>query len=673
MDRSSSSNTPNTLSLYCFFHLNLAFSSIPEECRGEVIEKCYRPLLELAQRHDWVIGFEASGYTLEEIALRDPEWIQEFRLLCAQGRAEFIGSGYSQLIGPLAPAQVNHANQRIGLEVYEKLLGFRPRLALVNEQAFSSGLVDIYRQAGYQGLIMEWDNPAREHPEWRGEWRYFPQYVCGPEGTSIPVIWNKCIPFQKFQRFVHGEMELEEYLNYLGEMLGPGPRTFSLYGNDAEIFNFRPGRFQTETSLGASSEWERIATLFARLREDDRFAMVSPIAVLDFLSLPQAGHQLHLESTGQPVPVKKQAKYNLLRWALTGRDDLDLNSRCWRLYQAFCECSPVSEEDWKELCFLWSSDFRTHITESRWAGMLVRLAGLEKKFAVAPARARSTVSVETDGCRDQDVYGVRREGNYLEVETPRQQLRLNCRRGLAVDHWSERDLGADGLIRTLPHGYFDDIHFGADYYTGHFVFEAPGQHKITDLVPVSPSWEVVAGCLRIRAEIKTALGSVIKEIVLEHEHGKLGIEYHFQWPSCPSGTLRLGHITLNPECFREDKLFFKCHNGGEVPENFFLHGRPINHLAPVSALVSASQGLGLTAEAVEIGDNRRSIFIQTDKASAAVTGHIFYAPVEKRYLYRLIFSAMEIDDTAANVHERTSLADRKIIFELTPRKNPRAH
>src|SRR4051812_43080582 len=92
------------LSLFAFFHLNLAFSSIEEERRGEVIARCYWPLLKLSERH--VIGMEISGYSLEEIAARDPAWLRRARELIAFGRIELIGSGYSQMIGPLVPARV---------------------------------------------------------------------------------------------------------------------------------------------------------------------------------------------------------------------------------------------------------------------------------------------------------------------------------------------------------------------------------------------------------------------------------------------------------------------------------------------------------------------------------------------------------------------------------------
>ncbi|MFH1634927.1 MAG: hypothetical protein ABIG63_13110 [Chloroflexota bacterium] len=86
---------------------------------------------------------------------------------------------------------------RLGHQVYERLLGFRPDIALVNEQAYSAGLVQHYIDAGYRVIIMEWDNPYRCHSEWKPEWRYLPQIACGQHGEEIPVIWNKSIAFQK--------------------------------------------------------------------------------------------------------------------------------------------------------------------------------------------------------------------------------------------------------------------------------------------------------------------------------------------------------------------------------------------------------------------------------------------------------------------------------------------
>ena len=75
------------------------------------------------------------------------------------------------------------------------------------------------------------------------------------------------------------------------------------------------------------------------------------------MQVPGGGNRLHLESPEQPVPVKKQGKYNITRWAVTGRDDLGINTACWRLYEALKADPKVCDDDWRELCFLWGSDF----------------------------------------------------------------------------------------------------------------------------------------------------------------------------------------------------------------------------------------------------------------------------------------------------------------------------
>jgi hypothetical protein len=650
----------NRLSLFSIYHLNLMFSSIGEEQRPEVVRRCYWPLLRLIRRYDLPLGIEASGYTLEAIHAIDPSWIAELRDLCENGPAEFIGSGYAQIIGPLVPADVNRDNQRLGLETYEKTLGFRPQLVLVNEQAYAAGLIPIYLQAGYRAIVMEWDNPGSNHPEWDPDWRYLPQYALGPDDTALPVIWNKSIPFQKFQRYTHGEIELPEYLDFLSSHRNGDPRTFALYGNDAEIFDFRPGRFHTEAGLGETSEWLRIAHLYEALLFDDRFSLIGPHKVLDFLERPGAGNRLRLETAAHPVPVKKQAKYNVVRWGLTGRDDMALNTACWRLYQTIADNPACTDADRRELCYLWSSDFRTHITAGRWQKMQSRLTALQQRL-VPPAPSQVSAS-----CGKQpQTFTTGQEGSFFIIETATQKLRLNLRRGMAIDGWWNKQLGSAPLIGTLPHGYFDDIQFGMDYYTGHFVLEVAGQHKITDLVAVEPRIAYGGGNMSLSVEIQTPIGPVTKTIRVDAGEPRLEISHHFHWPSCPLGTLRLGHVTLNPEAFDGASLFFRSHNGGYMPETFWLHGEPINHLTPVSTLVSANNALGMTSGLAELGDRLKWVRIQTDKTSAALTGHIVHAPVNHRYLYRLALSAMEMDDTACRVQERHCFHDRRICLTIT--------
>ena len=630
-----SSHAP--LDLFAIFHLNLAYSSIEIEQHAEVVERCYWPLLRLAEETGLPFGIEASTHTLEAAAAVDPEWLAVLKKLVTQGACEFVGAGYAQVIGPLVPAVVNEANLRLGNKGYERLLGAKPRIVLVNEQAYSAGLLRGFLDAGYEALFMEWDNAARFHPEWEPTLRYLPQIACGQHGERMPVIWNKSAAFQKFQHYAHGEMDLEEYLEYLAGHAAEEPRALALYGNDIEIFDFRPGRYEAEPRM-AESEWARIGRLFARIAEDPEFDFVAPSYVLGMLGEPGAGSEIHLESPELPVPVKKQGKYNLTRWAVTGRDDIGINTRCERLTAAL-RASGAADDDWQELCYLWSSDFRTHITEKRWSAYLDRLASFEQHVGI---RARPVVPAvgEVPG----DSSGAAAGERFIDVETESLVVRLNVRRGLAVD--GARMVSDSGsVIGTLKHGHFDDINMTADFYTGHAVLERLGAHKVTDL-----NWATVRSVrtengVRVEGEVSTPLGTIRKAVAIENERPRISFEYDFDWVEAPAGSLRLGHFTLAPEAFDRSTLWYATHNGGREMERFALAGHSVDQGVPVSLMVTASTCVGMTEGVFEIGDANRTVRVEIDRSSAAVVGVVTYREIGESFFCRLSLSALENDET----------------------------
>ncbi len=149
------------LYLYTVFHANLNFSSIPEDQYSTVLDRCYWPALDLLKEYRMNIGFEFSGSTLQTIREIDPDFITQLKKHWDSGRCEVIGSGYSQAILPLIPARVNLANLLQGNRIYQENLGKTPVTAYVNEQTYSSGIIELYKEAGYENIIMDWDNATK--------------------------------------------------------------------------------------------------------------------------------------------------------------------------------------------------------------------------------------------------------------------------------------------------------------------------------------------------------------------------------------------------------------------------------------------------------------------------------------------------------------------------------
>ena len=636
---------------FAFFHLNLAFSSIEEERRAEVIQRCYWPLLKLAEHH--AIGMEISAFTLEEVAARDPAWVARARELIAQRRIELIGSGYSQMIGPLVPARVTAENLRIGNAIYDALLGVVPTLALVNEQTYSGGLVGLYLDAGYSAILMDWDNPSANHPEWDPEYRYLPQRALGADGRTIAMLWTNTVAFQQLQRFAHEDIALEGYMRFLRQRRGAEARSLCLYASDAEIFDFRPGRFRTEEKLSAEpAEWARLESAFAAVEAEPDMALVTPSRALEMMSEVGGGHALRLESAACPVPVKKQRKYNLARWAVTGRDNTAINAACQRIYEGML-AGYATNADWKELCYLWASDFRTHLTAQRWDGLKQRLEAAEARWSrpMPPLVAAAGEPVAD---------------RHITINTPFVSARLDRRRGLAIQQLEFKG-HAMPAVGGLPHGFFDEIALQADWYTGNCVFEAPGEHKVTDLdwaetrIESSPDGGVI-----VHGRIATPRGPIEKRLHFHAERAEVSFDLLFGWDHWPAGSLRLGHFTLLPDAFDLNGLDFVTTNGGAA-ESFALD-QPVDHGASVSLLVTSSMGLGLTEGWLDIGDASTRLRIRVDRACAPLLGMVTHRVARDHHGTQSLFcqvqlSAAELDDTRKPADYR--VGPRRFRFSLS--------
>jgi hypothetical protein len=364
---------------------------------------------------------------------------------------------------------------------------------------------------------------------------------------------------------------------------------------------------------------------------------VKPSQAFELVDTASADQIVDLPTSDYPVPVKKHKKYNITRWAVSGRDDTAINASCHRVLRGLVERKVSEPAAWKELCYLWSSDFRTHITESRWTRYRARLAAAEEACALPqPAWPVPT-----------GAPAARTEQKWIEIETPTLHAVLNRRRGLAIQELRRRGDTRPPMVVSLLHGYFDAIDLQVDWYSGNTVFEAPGVPKVSDLDWTQPNirGEMNSADAIVESEIATPLGPIFKQMRFSASEARVEFDLVLNWKDWGRGSLRLGHVLLNPEAFDPATLGFASHGGGDRLERFTLGDRNFEHGKPVSFLVSASTGLGLTEGLIELGDAQRQVRVSIDQETAPLVGLMEYERSGDSFFARLSLSALELDDT----------------------------
>lgn len=612
--------------------MNLMFSALSEEERVVVLDRCMEPLLKLGE-DGFTFAIQMSGLSLEQLAKLRPKQLERLQRLIERPNCEFIGNGYSQIIQPLAPWEVNLKNQELGLKCYKEMLGLMPKIAIVNEMAFSAGSSRSFTEVGYDGLVMEWNNPYKANPEWDSSLRYYPQRIDLGQGSEADLVWGDTILTQTFQRYVHGEIELNEYMTGLSKYENQ-EGALCLYSSDAEVFDFRPRRYGNEGNR--EGEWLRIRKLLESIQLET-VGLTLPSNIIQEFQQNEI-NLLKMESYWQPITVKKQDKYNINRWALTGRDDFNLNTKCFRLAEAFKNGAP-DYDDWRKLCFLWSSDLRTHIEENRWEEAQRILAKLESKWL-----KRSTDTNKGLNLTLEKEYLNPNKKRFFELKTSYQTLKLDLKKGLSLREWS---VNGNLLLGTIPHGTFEDISLAADYYSCHSVIEPQGVHKITDLVHIEPWIDdehddfIYAGMQIIQPDYLFK-----KKYSIDRKSCEFSIEQTIEITNRLKSLIRPSHFTILPGLWDQSSFYYETALGGNKLERFRFGNKIIDHTQNLNQLVSTKHGLGVTDGEIHIGDAKNSIIFKHEPSEAALVPHLLYLPQDNGlYLLRLIYSAQELDET----------------------------
>jgi hypothetical protein len=601
---------------YFIYYMNLMFSALSYIDQQKVVNKCLVPLLNLADS-GYKFGIQISGVSLEIIQQHRPDLIHKLRCLLENGTIDFIGNGYCQVINPLFPHEVNLQNHKIGLKIYNNILNTQPEICTINEMAFSHSSCESILASKYKTIIMEYNN-AKENIGNRQITQFDPARV-EVSNEHLNLIWCDTIAFQKFQKYVHGEIGLDEYDIWLRDYTNQKKGTLCLYCSDAEVFGYRPKRYGTEVKPFLD-EWTRIRELMERYKNNT----IRPSQIKFSSKKP-----LKLTSSEFPIIVKKQQKYNITRWAITGRNDRDLNAFCYEaIDQLGNQITEAGADDWKDLIKLCSSDLRTHIEEGRWLKASYNMERFKKRFGVSKVLPRQI----TDNKNQQT-----------------NQLLLDKNRGNSIISWPKDN----PVVGKADPAVYDDTFLMADFFSGYVVIERLGQHKVSDL-------DFTSNTSRIDgySQVNHPDGYVISKSIHSFERNVLEIDVNIHTPRRTREQIKPCTFTLTSENWDRKTLQYEAKLGGSKREIFPFGDKSFDQDSILNLNVVGLNGFFPTDGKFIISDKNKKLQFYINPMLSFCLVRLTYTVTENGDFVLLIsFVSQDIDETF-----RVSEAEQDIRF-----------
>jgi alpha-amylase/alpha-mannosidase (GH57 family) len=144
-------------------HANLNYAYLPERRYEFVIRNSYELIFDTFREKlptDQYV-FEASGYTIEQMAIKTPDVLEKLKAAIASGQCEFMGSPYAHPMLPNFPEEDGRWAIRFSNEAYQKYLGMQPKSFWNPECGWRSYVKNQVADNGYRNLLQEFEQYSR--------------------------------------------------------------------------------------------------------------------------------------------------------------------------------------------------------------------------------------------------------------------------------------------------------------------------------------------------------------------------------------------------------------------------------------------------------------------------------------------------------------------------------
>ena len=142
------------------FHANLNYAFLLPEKYETVIRSSYEVIIDtFREKHPTAkYVFEASGYTIDQMAALTPDVLQKLKDAIASGQCEFMGAPYSHPIMANIPEEDGYWSCEFAMRSFEKHLGFRPESFWNPECTWMQHVPRAYARAGVKYLTLDFES-----------------------------------------------------------------------------------------------------------------------------------------------------------------------------------------------------------------------------------------------------------------------------------------------------------------------------------------------------------------------------------------------------------------------------------------------------------------------------------------------------------------------------------
>jgi len=145
------------------FHANLNYAYLNPDKYEFVIRNSYELIFDTMAENfpNTKYVFEASGYTIEQMALLTPDVLEKLKKAIANGTCEFMGSPYAHPMLPNFPQEDGTWSIKFAMDIFEKYLDIRPKSLWNPECGWRSYVPQEAIDNGVKNLIGDFEAYSR--------------------------------------------------------------------------------------------------------------------------------------------------------------------------------------------------------------------------------------------------------------------------------------------------------------------------------------------------------------------------------------------------------------------------------------------------------------------------------------------------------------------------------